>query len=166
MKWSELQSEQCAIARFLSVLGDRWSLLIVSDAFLGVRRFETFRERLGISRTTLTQRLQGLCDHGVFERVAYQQRPERNEYRLTEKGLDLLPVMLAMSSWGNRHYSDEGGPPILFEHARCEHDFTPEVHCSECGEPVAARDVRARTREPRAGLAPVRRGPIANDRAP
>ena len=93
MKWDELHLEQCAVARFLSVLGDRWSLLILSDCFLGVRRFETFMQRLGISRTSLTQRLADLCENGVLERVAYRERPTRYEYRLTTKGLDLQPVV-------------------------------------------------------------------------
>ncbi|MDJ0847808.1 MAG: helix-turn-helix domain-containing protein [Myxococcota bacterium] len=163
MRWSELGDEQCAVARFLAVLGDRWALLILSDSFLGVRRFETFMERLGIPRTTLTRRLETLCEHGVLERVAYQERPERHEYRLTAKGLDLYPVMMAMTQWGNRYYADEGGPPILFEHARCGADFVPEVACSECGEVVAPREVRARTRPPMPHLPPVRRGPVREE---
>ena len=160
MRWDELRLEQCAIARFLSVLGDRWSLLILSDCFLGVRRFETFMARLGISRTILTERLADLCENGVLERVAYQERPTRYEYRLTGKGLDLYPVVMAMTQWGNKYYADAGGPPILFEHAGCSHDFTPEVRCSECGEPVPAWEVRARVRPPIPELPPVRRGPI------
>ena len=165
MKWDELGLEQCAIARFLAVLGDRWTLLILSDCFLGVRRFETFQERLGISRTILTQRLAELVDNGVLERVVYRERPRRHEYRLTRKGIDLQPVILAMSQWANLHYADEGGAPILFEHDRCGHDFTPEPRCSHCGEPVPAREVTARTRAPIAGLPPVRRGPVQEGRS-
>ena len=163
MKWDELQLEQCSIARFLSVLGDRWSLLILSDCLLGVRRFETFRERLGISRTILTQRLADLCESGVLERNQYQQRPVRHEYRLTKKGLDLYPVIMTMSDWGNRYYADEGGAPIRFEHERCSQDFSPELRCSECGEPVPPWEVRARTRPELRGLPNVRRGPIRQD---
>lgn len=163
MKWDELEQEQCAIARFLSVLGDRWSLLILSDCFLGVKRFETFQARLGISRTSLTQRLADLCEHGVLERVPYRERPTRHEYRLTRKGVDLHPVVMAMSEWSNRYYADEGGAPILFEHTRCGHDFTPALHCSACGEPVPPREVHARVRPPKPGLPPVRRGPIQGD---
>ena len=163
MKWEELGLEQCAIARFLSVLGDRWTLLILSDSFLGVRRFETFMERLGISRTILTQRLGDLCENGILERVAYQERPVRYEYRLTLKGLDLYPVFMAMTQWSNAHQAAKGGPPILFEHSRCAHDFTPELRCSECGEAVPPWEVRARVRPPARGVPRVRRGPVQED---
>lgn len=160
MRWSELCDEQCAIARFLSVLGDRWALLILSDSFLGVRRFETFKARLGISRTTLTQRLADLCDAGILERVVYQERPPRHEYRLTWKGLDLYPVMMAMAHWSNEYYADEGGPPLLYEHTRCSRDFAPRVGCSECGEEVPVWEVRVRKRAPMPHLSAVHRGPI------
>jgi DNA-binding HxlR family transcriptional regulator len=160
MRWSELGDEQCPIARFLSVLGDRWALLILNDSFLGVRRFETFKARLGISRTTLTQRLADLCDAGILERVAYRHRPTRFEYRLTWKGLDLHPVMMAMARWSNQYQADEGGPPLLYEHTRCSSDFTPVIGCSECGEAVPAWEVRVRTRPPMPHLPPVSRGPI------
>jgi DNA-binding HxlR family transcriptional regulator len=160
MKWDELEAQQCAIARFLSVFGDRWALLIMTDAFLGVRRFETFQERLGISRTTLGERLTSLCESGVLQRVAYQEKPTRHEYRLTQKGLDLHPTIMAMTAWGNRYYSDEGGPPILFEHTKCSHDFQPVGACSECGETVHVHEMRARVRPDMPHLAPVLRGPI------
>ncbi len=160
MKWGELCDEHCPIARFLSVLGDRWALLILSDSFLGVRRFETFRARLGISRTTLTQRLGDLCEAGILERAVYQERPTRHEYRLTSKGLDLYPVMMGMVQWSNKYYADEGGPPLLYEHTRCSSDFSPRVSCSECGEEAPVWEVRVRERPPLPNLPPVRRGPI------
>lgn len=160
MKWDELGDQQCAVARFLSVLGDRWSLLILSDAFLGVRRFETFRKRLGISRTILKQRLDGLVEAGVLERVAYQTRPLRHEYRLTRKGVDLHGVILSMSQWANTHCNDEAGAPILFAHKRCGHDFEPRVQCSACGETVVPWEVEARARPERMGHPKVVRGPI------
>ena len=160
MKWNELRSEQCPIARFLSALGDRWSLLILSDCFLGARRFETFQARLGISRTSLTQRLSDLCEAEILERVPYQERPTRYEYRLTQKGVDLYPVMMAMAEWSNKYYADDGGAPLLYQHTRCGSDFKPEVGCSECGEAVRAAEVRVRKRPPLPKLPPTRRGPI------
>ena len=164
MKWEELNDQQCAIARFLGVMGDRWSLLILSDAFLGVRRFETFHERLGFSRTMLSDRLKKLCDNGILEQVVYQEKPTRYEYRLTKKGLDLHPVMMTMSKWSNTYCADEAGAPILFRHHSCNHDFSAQVHCSHCGEIVQPWEVTARKRRDKAGYPPVSRGPVSEAR--
>lgn len=144
MKWDELSREPCSLARSVAVIGDRWTLLILRDCFLGVRRFEAFQERLGISRTIIADRLKVLTDEGVLAKVAYQDRPVRHEYRLTEKGLELYPVILAIVSWGDRHYDDSRGPPILRRHKACGCDFQPVMTCSECGEEVNARGVEAR----------------------
>ena len=144
MKWDDLAKEPCSVARSVAVIGDRWTLLILRDCFLGVRRFEAFQARLGISRTIIAERLKLLTDEGVLARVAYQQNPTRFEYRLTEKGLDLYPVVLAIVSWGDRHYDDGRGPPILRRHKGCGCDFQPVMTCSECGDAVEARAVEAR----------------------
>ena len=129
------------------MLGDRWTLMILRDCFLKVRRFEDFQKSLGIARRVLTERLQKLVDAGVLSRVAYQDNPERFEYRLTEMGLDLQPVMLSMVHWGDRYYSGDEGPPILCSHKTCGHDFHPIMTCSECGETVGVRDVVVRASE-------------------
>jgi DNA-binding HxlR family transcriptional regulator len=144
MRWNELASEHCSLARALAVVGDRWNLLILRDAFLKVRRFEEFHSRLGIARRVLTERLAGLVADGVLEKVPYQDRPTRHEYRLTKKGLDLYPVVLSLVHWGDAHYASEGGPPILHRHQSCGHDFRSVLTCSECGEPVEAKMVEAR----------------------
>ena len=144
MKWDDLADQPCSVARSTAVIGDRWTLMILRDCFLGVRRFEVFQDRLGISRTIIADRLKLLTDEGVLKKVAYQARPVRHEYRLTEKGLDLYPVILAIVSWGDRHYADERGPPILRRHKACGCDFQPVMSCSECGEAVGAREVEAR----------------------
>ncbi len=149
MQWSDLKSDRCPIARFLSVLGDRWTLLVLRQAFRGDRRFETFREELDISPTILTRRLKVLCEHGILERVAYQERPTRHEYRLTEKGLDLYPVMMAVVAWGEKHAPHERGSDFVLEHARCSREFTPvpEFRCSECGEGVSPLEVHGHKRD-------------------
>ena len=146
MKWEDLAAEPCSVARTVAVIGDRWTLLILRDCFLGVRRFEAFQERLGISRTIIAERLKLLVDEGVLAKAPYQDRPVRHEYRLTDKGLALHPVIMAIVHWGDRHYAGEAGAPLLHRHKACGHDFHPVMTCSECGEAVGPRDV-----EPHAG---------------
>jgi DNA-binding HxlR family transcriptional regulator len=142
MRWSELGAENCSLARAISVVGDRWTLLILRDCFLRVRRFEDFQQRLGITRPLLASRLKKLVDEFVLTKVAYQQRPVRYEYRLTSKGLDLYPVLMALVHWGDVHMAGKKGRPLLHTHELCGKDFDPLMVCSECGEPLAAKQVR------------------------
>jgi DNA-binding HxlR family transcriptional regulator len=144
MKWKNLKRQPCSVARTVSVIGDRWTLLILRDCFLRVRRFEEFQARLGITRHVLADRLRKLVRAGVLRKVAYQSRPRRYEYRLTAKGLDLQPVMLAIVHWGDVHLAGERGRPMLHEHRSCGHAFDPVVACSVCGEAVGPRDVQVR----------------------
>ncbi len=122
------------------MIGERWSLLIVRDAFYGLRRFDDFRRDLGIARNVLTDRLNTLVDLGVFERRQYAERPPRHEYLLTEKGRDLLPVILAMMKWGDRWESDT--PPITLTHTRCGHETVPVVTCSHCKDELGWGELR------------------------
>ncbi len=142
MRWAELDQEACSVARTVSVIGDRWTLLILRDCFLRVRRFEAFERRLGITRHVLADRLKKLVAAGVLTRVAYQQRPRRYEYRLTEKGLDLNAVLLALVHWGDVHKGDERGRPTLYQHHACGQLFDPVMSCSACGGAVTARNIR------------------------
>jgi DNA-binding HxlR family transcriptional regulator len=144
MKWDDLAAEPCSVARTVAVIGDRWTLMILRDCFLGVRRFEDFQTRLGISRTIVADRLKALVDEGVLRKEAYQDRPVRFEYRLTQKGLDLYPVLMAVVHFGDRHYAGAAGPPLLHRHKPCGCDFHPVLTCSECAEPVIAREVETR----------------------
>jgi DNA-binding HxlR family transcriptional regulator len=144
MKWSALAQEPCSVARSVAVIGDRWTLMILRDCFLGIRRFEDFERRLGISRSIIADRLKRLAEEGVLRREAYQEGPVRHEYRLTDKGLGLHPVVMAIVHWGDTHYAGEAGPPLLHRHRACGCDFTPVMTCSECGDPVGARDVEVR----------------------
>ncbi|MFN4185011.1 MAG: winged helix-turn-helix transcriptional regulator [Hyphomonas sp.] len=141
MKWQELDRENCSLARAMAVVGDRWALLVLREAFLRVRRFDDFQERLGIARRVLTERLKHLVEHKVLERVAYSQAPLRYEYRLTEKGLGLYPVILSLVHWGDTHYAGKKGPPLLHRHKGCGHDFRSVLTCSECGEALDPRAV-------------------------
>lgn len=144
MKWDELAAQPCSVARSVAVIGDRWTLMILRDCFLGVRRFEAFQARLGISRTIIADRLKLLVDEGVLRKIPYQEHPVRHDYRLTQKGLDLHPVIMAVVAWGDRHYAGDAGPPLLHRHRTCGCDFRPVMTCSECGEAVGARDVETR----------------------
>ncbi len=144
MKWSDLAETRCSVARSVAVIGDRWTLMILRDAFLGVRRFEDFERRLGISRSIIAERLKRLTDEGVLRREAYQDRPVRYEYRLTDKGLALHPVLMAIVHWGDAFYAGEAGPPLLHRHKACGCDFEPVQTCSACGGQVSARDVEVR----------------------
>jgi DNA-binding HxlR family transcriptional regulator len=142
MQWSELEAQACSLARTLAVVGDRWTLLILRDCFLRVRRFDDFQTRLGIGRPILSDRLQKLTAAGILERVAYQQNPVRHEYRLTAKGLDLYPVVLSIVHFGDVHLAGEAGRPLLHRHLACGHVFDPVMTCSVCGEAVSPREVQ------------------------
>ena len=144
MRWDQLAEQPCSVARTAAVIGDRWTLMILRDCFLGVRNFEDFQARLGISRTITSERLRCLVDEGVLKKVAYQDRPPRFEYRLTEKGHDLYPVMMAVVNFGDRHYAGEAGPPLLHRHKACGCDFQPVMTCSACHAPLDARAVETR----------------------
>ena len=117
-------------------------MLIIRDAFLGVTRFEDFHDRLGISRNVLNQRLAHLVDAGVLKRVPYSEHPPRFDYRLTERGRDLWPILTAMRQWGDR-WEAPAGPPIELVHPACGHTTQVVAACAACGDPLTARDVRA-----------------------
>ena len=132
----------CSVAQCLEAVGEWWSMLILRDAFLGVTRFDQFQERLGISRNILNQRLAGLVGAGVLAKVPYSDHPPRYDYRLTDKGRDLWPVLTAMRQWGDK-YEAPDGPPVKLIHNNCGQVSDAMLVCSSCGEPVGARDVRA-----------------------
>jgi DNA-binding HxlR family transcriptional regulator len=107
----EYQGQNCSIASALEIVGERWTLLIVRDAFLGLRRFDEFQENLGIARNVLTDRLNRLVEEGILERVRYSERPERFEYQLTQKGRDLHLALTGLRQWGDKYISEK--PPTL-----------------------------------------------------
>src|SRR3546814_19437242 len=103
MRWNELDQEICSLARTMSVIGDRWTILILRECFMKVRRFEDFQSRLGISRGVLAERLHGLTDNCIMTKVAYQQGPLRHAYRLQPKRLQPTPVLLPIVHWDGHH---------------------------------------------------------------
>lgn len=134
----------CPIARGVDELGDGWTLLIMRDAFLGSRRFDDFHRSLGIGRNILTDRLGQLVERGMLTKVPYSEHPLRYEYRLTDKGRQIWPILAAMATWADRWLAGPEGLPVVYHHTTCDHDMHAEVVCSECREPVDVRAVRAR----------------------
>ncbi|HEX2085073.1 MAG TPA: helix-turn-helix domain-containing protein [Solirubrobacteraceae bacterium] len=147
MLYNTYEGQACSVARALEVVGERWTILILRDAFLGVRRFDDFQRSLGIARNVLNARLQRLVEAGVLERRLYQERPPRYEYRLTEMGRDLWPALLALMQWGDRHLSGDGGPPLAVEHRGCGGTIDDRRTCSRCGAVVTLRDVGVTSRQ-------------------
>jgi DNA-binding HxlR family transcriptional regulator len=135
--------QACSIAATLEVVGARWTVLILRDVFRGVRRFGELRDDLGIARNLLSDRLSRLVEHGVLEKVPYQQRPVRYEYRLTAKGADLSPALIALMRWGDHWYA-EGGPPVELVHDRCGTPLEQRPLCPACDQFVSPGHIRSR----------------------
>lgn len=132
----------CSVAQTIELIGDRWTFLVVRDSFLGVRRFDDFVERLGISRNVLTDRLDTLVDAGVLERRSYDEGRGRFDYLLTDKGRDLWPVITTIREWGDKWIYGEGNEPVVIEHKSCGHVTTTRLVCDHCGGDLDARAVR------------------------
>lgn len=133
----------CSIAATLDIIGDRWSLLILRDIFRGGHRFSEIQADLGIARNLLSDRLSGLVEHGLLERVPYQERPVRYDYRLTPKGADLSPALIALMGWGDRWYATDGAPTVLV-HESCGQPLEQAVRCPRCEEIVGPGHIRSR----------------------
>ena len=143
MKWNELQNETCPVARGLSVVGDRWTMLVLRDCFLGIRRFEQMQERLGITRHVLADRLRKLEGAGVLRREAYQDRPVRHEYRLTERGKALYPMLVSLIDWANAHVPIEGSPSVTLVSRSAGTPIAPMLVDRVTGEETTHRSVSA-----------------------
>jgi DNA-binding HxlR family transcriptional regulator len=142
MERKSFSEMNCSVAQCLEVVGEWWSMLILRDAFFGFTRFDQFQERLGISRNVLNQRLARLVEAGVLAKELYRDHPPRYDYRLTEKGRDLWPVLTTMRQWGDK-YAAPDGPPVQVIHKECGQLFNVVLTCSECGKPLGAGNSRA-----------------------
>ena len=140
MQRTDFGGMACSIARTLDVIGEPWSPLILRDVWAGFTRFEQIQADLGISRKVLTERLNHLVERGVLERRPYDRRP-RYEYVLTEKGIQLLDVLMAMANWGDNWLAGEAGPPVLYRHHACGEISQVDLRCAHCGESMHAGDV-------------------------
>ncbi|MDT0346454.1 winged helix-turn-helix transcriptional regulator [Streptomyces litchfieldiae] len=135
----------CSIAGTLAVIGEKYSVLVLREVFFGVRRFDAIARNLGAPRDVLAARLRHLVEAGVLERVPYQERPQRFEYRPTRAGRELRPVLLTLMAWGDRHISEH--PPVVFEHD-CGTDLKPVVVCKHCGGEATSRSLTPRFADP------------------
>ena len=138
---ADYSKQACSVAATLEVVGDPWTLLILRDAFRGIRRFEQWQERLGVARNVLAARLKALVENGVLTTRLYSERPPRKEYLLTPKGRDLRAVLLTMAEWGGKHVYGEGAAPNVFVHDACGHEFHAKLVCEACGEGLGRGDL-------------------------
>jgi DNA-binding HxlR family transcriptional regulator len=141
MSIAAYSEKNCSIAKPLSFLGERWTVLVLRDLFLGRRRFDDIQASLGVATNVLSARLATLAEEGIVERRRYSEHPERFEYVLTEKGRDLQPLLLALLAWGDK-YTAENGAPMEVVHG--DHAFHMVPTCSECGEPIDTHNVHSR----------------------
>lgn len=132
----------CSIARTLEVIGDRWTMLILRDAFRGVRRFDDFQRDLGVARNLLTDRLSKLVGHGILTKQLYREHPPRYEYRLTPRGVDLSPALVALMRWGDKWLA-EGQPPVSLIHDRCGNPLDQAFVCWTCDQTITPLQIRS-----------------------
>jgi DNA-binding HxlR family transcriptional regulator len=132
----------CSIARTLDIVGEKWTLLILREAFYGLRRFEDLQRATGCARNLLSDRLSTLVECGILGRVPYREpgSRQRHEYRLTEKGRQLLPVLLALMSWGDRWMADVEGPPVEIHHRDCDELVQVTLACAAGHDNLSATD--------------------------
>ncbi len=142
MRWNDLKEESCPVARGLSVIGDRWTMMVLRDCFQGIRRFDDFQKRLGITRHVLADRLRKLEEDGVLERRLYQDRPPRHEYRLTEKGLALLPILVTLIQWANTWEPHSEQDDKILRDRETGARVEPLVVDSETRQPLTHRTLR------------------------
>jgi DNA-binding HxlR family transcriptional regulator len=140
MEGAEHRRDPCSVAETIEIVGERWSLLVLREAFFGVRRFDQFQRNLGIARNILSTRLQTLVRAGILERRRYQEEPERFEYRLTQAGRDLYPAVIAIMKWGDEYLAEEAGPPVVLRHS-CGELIDPVLVCDHCGGALHPHDV-------------------------
>lgn len=145
MRWEDIDTQVCSVARALAIFGDRWTLLIIRDAFRRVRRFSAFQESLGITKHRLSDRLNRLVDEGVLRKELYDDNRARYEYRLTQKGLDLFPILMSVAQWGDKWVCDSDGTPLTFTHNDCGQITHPKFICDCCGGDLHAKNLTPET---------------------
>jgi DNA-binding HxlR family transcriptional regulator len=144
MNWLDFDSESCSVQRTLEVIGEKWTMLLIRDAANGVHRFDDFRRHVGLSEAVLSDRLRTLVTHGLFETRGYQEpgQRKRREYRLSAKGWDLFPVLIALMQFGDKHLAGGDGEPLEVQHAKCGHGVEAVVRCTHDHEVLTQYDTR------------------------
>jgi DNA-binding HxlR family transcriptional regulator len=141
---NDYEGQLCSIARSLELVGERWTILVIREVFMGNRRFSQMQRSLGVARNVLANRLERLVDEDILERRAYSKRPVRYEYFLTDKGLDLWPTVVSLMHWGDKHLPLPGGPPTLLVHkGECGGAVNDRRICERCGKELGVREARA-----------------------
>jgi DNA-binding HxlR family transcriptional regulator len=132
----------CSVAATLAVVGERWTLLVLREAFYGLRRYDDFVEAIGCARNILSDRLRKLVDQDIIRRSSYREegQRERFEYRLTDRGLDLFPVLMALMQWGDRWLAGKRGPSVVVEHRDCRQPVRVQLRCAAGHGPLSARE--------------------------
>jgi DNA-binding HxlR family transcriptional regulator len=139
-------AQNCSIAATLQIVGEKWTLLVLRESFFGVSRFADFHRALGCARNILSARLKTLVQEGILSQQPYREPGSRvrHEYRLTEKGLDLFPVLVALMQWGDRWSADPADPPVALSHRDCGHPARVELRCAAGHGPLSAHEAKAR----------------------
>ena len=137
---NEHRFQNDSVQRALEIFGDRWTFLILREAFFGVRRYGELARNLGLSRAILSDRLRTLVEYGIFERRLYREQPQRHEYVLTDVGRDLYPAIVCVMQWGDRYLAGPEGPPLILRHS-CGHDAAPRLICGHCSAELRVEDV-------------------------
>ncbi|MEE2061347.1 winged helix-turn-helix transcriptional regulator [Rhodococcus artemisiae] len=141
MQWLDYSTDNCSVQRTMNIIGEKWTMIVLREVFNGVRRFEQMRRHTGISEPVLSARLRTLVDAGVLDTVPYQESGHRtrHEYRLTDKGRDLYPILIALLQWGDRYCADPEGPALTVRHHDCGEPIAAVVQC-EAGHRVEPRN--------------------------
>jgi DNA-binding HxlR family transcriptional regulator len=144
MPYRPFTDQNCSVAGALSIVGERWTLLVMRDVLLGRRRFADIKRSIGVASNILTDRLEMLVEHGLLRRKLYSEHPEAYEYVPTRKGVELNPVIVTLMQWGDRYAAPAAGPPRVPVHTTCDHDAHPQMRCSHCEEVIQSGDLRLR----------------------
>ena len=136
---------ECSVARTMTVIGDRWTYLIMREAFFGAHRFHDVHNNLGISTNILSHRLNRLLNSGIFEQRVYSESPQRSEYRFTQKGRELYGIMISLMHWGDKWLASTKGPPLRLHHTTCDTDFSARIVCSHCKEKIEMHEMSYKT---------------------